>query len=86
MPEDAARLVEGAISNFESRINDLQHYQDTLKRKADDLQKVINDLEGSDIPSDLAEKISIVQDRATVYKVASLAMANVCINSHCFVK
>ncbi|KAM3179099.1 hypothetical protein ACTXT7_001237 [Hymenolepis weldensis] len=78
MPEDAARLVEGAISNFESRINDLQHYQDTLKRKADDLQKVINDLEGSDIPSNLAEKISIVQDRATVYKVASLAMANSC--------
>uniref|UniRef100_A0A158QDM3 Oxysterol-binding protein n=1 Tax=Hymenolepis diminuta TaxID=6216 RepID=A0A158QDM3_HYMDI len=78
MPEDAAKLVEGAISNFESRIGDLQHYQDTLKRKADELQKVINDLEGSDISSDLAEKISIVQDRATVYKVASLAMANSC--------
>nr|CDS32970.2 oxysterol binding protein 1 [Hymenolepis microstoma] len=78
MPEDAARLVDGSISNFENRISDLQHYQDILKQKADDLQKVINDLEGSNVPPDFLEKTTIIRDRAALYKVASLAMVNYC--------
>nr|CDS16093.1 oxysterol binding protein 1 [Echinococcus granulosus] len=78
MPEDGARLVEHALSHFENRVNDLQHYQDTLKRKADDLQRSINELDACNLPPDLIEKICNVMDKATVYKVASLAMVNSC--------
>ncbi|VDO12517.1 unnamed protein product [Rodentolepis nana] len=78
MPEDAARLVDGSIANFERRIIDLQHYQDTLKQKADDLQKVINDLEGSNVPPEFLEKTNIIRDKAAIYKVASLGMVNSC--------
>ncbi|VDK39067.1 unnamed protein product [Taenia asiatica] len=78
MPEDGARLVEHALSNFENRINDLQHYQDTLKRKADDLQRSINELDACNLPPDEIEKICNIMDKATVYKVASLAMVNSC--------
>ncbi|KAM7540389.1 hypothetical protein Aperf_G00000035971 [Anoplocephala perfoliata] len=78
LTEDGTRLIDYAISNFENRINDLQHYQDTLKRKSDDLQRVINELEGFNIPPELSEKVGMIKDKATVYKVASLAMVNSC--------
>lgn len=77
MPEDGARLVEHALSHFENRVNDLQHYQDTLKRKADDLQRSINELDACNLSPDQIEKICNIMDKATVYKVASLAMVNV---------
>ena len=77
MPEDGARLVERALSNFENRVNDLQHYQDSLQKKADDLQKSINELD-CNFPPDLVDKICNIKDKATVYKIASLAMVNVC--------
>lgn len=77
MSEDGTRQIDHAISNFENRVNDLQHYQETLKRKSDDLQRVINELDSFNIPLELAEKVSLIKDKATVYKVASLAMVNV---------
>uniref|UniRef100_A0A5K3F8Q3 Oxysterol-binding protein n=1 Tax=Mesocestoides corti TaxID=53468 RepID=A0A5K3F8Q3_MESCO len=78
MPEDCARLIESALSHFESRVSDLQHYQSTLERKADDLQRSINELETSHLPPDIAEIISNIRDKTTVFKVASMAMVNSC--------
>ncbi len=81
MPEDGARLIDQALSHFENRISDLQHYQDTLRRKADELQRSINELEVATDPTDVAEKFAAVKDRATVYKVANMAMVNVSLNT-----
>lgn len=80
MSEDGARLFELTLSRFESRISDLQHYQDSLRRKADDLQKSIAELEGTTNPAVADEKLTNVKDRGTVYKVASMAMVNVSLS------
>ncbi|VDN15566.1 unnamed protein product [Dibothriocephalus latus] len=76
--EDGPRLIEQALANFDSRISDLQHYQDTLKRKADDLQKSVSELEAVTEPAEIIEHFSNVKDRIAVYRVASMAMVNSC--------
>ncbi len=76
MQEDGPRMMEQAITMFESRLNDLQHYQDTLKRKADDLQKSIGEVEALGESSAEAPE-NLTNNRVTVYKVASMAMVNV---------
>ncbi|KAL7062179.1 hypothetical protein AAHC03_01288 [Spirometra sp. Aus1] len=76
--EDGPRLIEQALSQFDARISDLQHYQDTLKRKSDDLQKSVSELEAATEPSEVIENFANVKDRIAVYRVASMAMVNSC--------
>ncbi|KER27084.1 hypothetical protein T265_05783 [Opisthorchis viverrini] len=74
--DDAIRLVNQTLSKMESQLKDLQHHQETLVRKGDDLQRAVAELENARDPTELTQRFSSVRERATVYKVVSLAMVN----------
>ncbi|KAG5448918.1 Oxysterol-binding protein 1 [Clonorchis sinensis] len=76
--DDAIRLVNQTLAKMESQLKDLQHHQETLVRKGDDLQRAVAELESARDPTELMQRFSSVRERATVYKVVSLAMVNSC--------
>ncbi|VEL41360.1 unnamed protein product [Protopolystoma xenopodis] len=73
---EGVRLVDAALSRLDSRVSDLTHLQTTLTRKADELQRAMSDLEASKESTDANQRFQIVKERATVYRVTSMAMVN----------
>ncbi|CAH8856852.1 unnamed protein product [Trichobilharzia szidati] len=76
--EDGVRLINDALIKLEAHVSDLERHQNTVNRKGEELQRSISDVESARDPTELLQRFNLARERATVFKVASLAMVNSC--------
>ncbi|VDQ15271.1 unnamed protein product [Trichobilharzia regenti] len=62
----------------QAHVSDLERHQNTVNRKGEELQRSISDVESARDPTELLQRFNLARERATVFKVASLAMVNAC--------
>ncbi|CAH8577017.1 unnamed protein product [Heterobilharzia americana] len=76
--EDGVRIINDALIKLEAHVTDLERHQQTMSRKGEELQRSISDVETARDPTELLQRFNLARERATVFKVASLAMVNSC--------
>lgn len=86
LAENGVKLINQTITNIEARVTDLQRNQDVFTKKGEDLQKAISELEIARDPAEVVQRFNVARDRATVYKIACLAILNSCTELTTFVR
>ncbi|TNN05042.1 Oxysterol-binding protein isoform 2 [Schistosoma japonicum] len=76
--EDGIRYINNALVKLEAHVTDLERHQLTVTRKGEELQRSVGDVESARDPTELLQRFNLARERATVFKVASMAMVNSC--------
>lgn len=75
------------IKDLTQRLQDLQACNDVMVKHGTALQRALTDLEALEpSSSDLTAKLKVVNERATLFRIAATAMVNVSSNNKIFVK
>lgn len=75
--ESAKVEVMTAIKILSKKMEDLQMCNDLIVKHGNSLQKSLSDLESADAVGDVTTKIKAINERATLFRIASSAMINV---------
>ncbi|CAH8523774.1 unnamed protein product [Schistosoma turkestanicum] len=76
--ENGIRFINDALVKLEAHVTDLERYQLTMNRKGEELRRSVGDVESARDPTELLQRFNLARERATVFKVASMAMVNSC--------
>ncbi|CAH8562192.1 unnamed protein product [Schistosoma intercalatum] len=76
--ENGIRFINDALVKLEAHVTDLERYQLTMDRKGEELRRSVGDVESARDPTELLQRFNLARERATVFKVASMAMVNSC--------
>ncbi|CAH8553325.1 unnamed protein product [Schistosoma mattheei] len=74
--ENGIRFINDALVKLEAHVTDLERYQLTMNRKGEELRRSVGDVESARDPTELLQRFNLARERATVFKVASMAMVN----------
>ncbi len=69
--------VMTAIKILSQKMEDLQLCSDLITKHGNALQKSLSELESLDSASDMTSKIKAINEKATLYRIASSRMINV---------
>ncbi|VDP80285.1 unnamed protein product [Schistosoma curassoni] len=75
--ENGIRFINDGLVKLEAHVTDLERYQLTMDRKGEELRRAVGDVESARDPTELLQRFNLARERATVFKVASMAMVNV---------
>lgn len=75
--ENGIRFINDALVKLEAHVTDLERYQLAMDRKGEELRRSVGDVESARDPTELLQRFNLARERATVFKVASMAMVNV---------
>ncbi|XP_006894856.1 PREDICTED: oxysterol-binding protein 2 isoform X1 [Elephantulus edwardii] len=76
-PSDKTELPN-TIKNLSLKLDDLSTCNDLLAKHGAALQRSLNELDGLKIPPESSEKLKVVNERATLFRITSNAMINAC--------
>ncbi|KAM6155505.1 oxysterol-binding protein 2 isoform 1-T1 [Rhynchocyon petersi] len=76
-PSDKSELPH-TIKNLSLKLDDLSTCNDLLAKHGAALQRSLNELDGLKIPAENSEKVKVVNERATLFRITSNAMINAC--------
>lgn len=62
-------------------MEDLQMCYDLISKHGNTLQKSLSELESLDSVTDMTSKMKAINERATLFRIASSKMINVCMNT-----
>lgn len=68
-----------AIKILSQKMEDLRLCSDSIMKHGNALQKSLSELESLDSANDMTFKIKAINEKATLYRIASSRMINVCI-------
>ncbi|XP_042523586.1 oxysterol-binding protein 2 isoform X3 [Dipodomys spectabilis] len=66
------------LKNLSLKLDDLSTCNDLIAKHGAALQRSLNELDSLKIPSDSSEKLKVVNERATLFRITSNAMINAC--------
>lgn len=75
--EGAKVEVTTAIKILSQKMEDLQLCSNLITKHGSALQKALSELESLDSASDMTSKIKAINEKATLYRIASSRMTNV---------
>lgn len=78
--ESAKVEVMTVIKVFSQKMEDLQMCYDLISKHGGTLQKSLSELESLDSATDMTAKVKAINERATLFRIASNKMMNVRIN------
>ncbi|XP_040897745.1 oxysterol-binding protein 2 [Toxotes jaculatrix] len=70
--------IQGTLKILVSKLDDLSTCNDLIAKHGAALQRSLSELEGLKVPVEGGEKIKAVNERATLFRITSNAMINVC--------
>ncbi|XP_006869317.1 PREDICTED: oxysterol-binding protein 2 isoform X2 [Chrysochloris asiatica] len=76
-PSDKSELHH-TIKNLSLKLDDLSTCNDLIAKHGAALQRSLNELDSLKIPSESSEKVKVVNERATLFRITSNAMINAC--------
>ncbi|KAM4827454.1 oxysterol-binding protein 2 isoform 1-T1 [Thomomys bottae] len=76
-PADKSELHH-TLKNLSLKLDDLSTCNDLIAKHGAALQRSLNELDSLKIPSDSSEKLKVVNERATLFRITSNAMINAC--------
>lgn len=71
------REMDNAVKTLNSRLEDLQTYNELITKHGVALQRSLSELESHDNAQDVTTKIKAINERATLFRISSNAMINV---------
>lgn len=75
-PADKSELHH-TLKNLSLKLDDLSTCNDLIAKHGAALQRSLNELDSLKIPSESGEKLKVVNERATLFRITSNAMINV---------
>ncbi|XP_063082003.1 oxysterol-binding protein 2 isoform X3 [Cavia porcellus] len=76
-PADKSEL-QYTLKNLSLKLDDLSTCNDLIAKHGAALQRSLNELDSLKIPSESGEKLKVVNERATLFRITSNAMINAC--------
>ncbi|XP_037366794.1 oxysterol-binding protein 2 isoform X2 [Talpa occidentalis] len=76
-PTDKSELYH-TIKNLSLKLDDLSTCNDLIAKHGAALQRSLTELDGLKIPAESSEKLKVVNERATLFRITSNAMINAC--------
>ncbi|XP_051056396.1 oxysterol-binding protein 2 isoform X2 [Phodopus roborovskii] len=76
-PADKSELHH-TLKNLSLKLDDLSTCNDLIAKHGAALQRSLNELDSLKIPSESGEKLKVVNERATLFRITSNAMINAC--------
>ncbi|XP_031196262.1 oxysterol-binding protein 2 isoform X2 [Mastomys coucha] len=76
-PADESELHH-TLKALSLKLNDLSTYNDLIAKHGAALQRSLNELDSLKIPSESGERLKVVNERATLFRITSNAMINAC--------
>ncbi|XP_005396336.1 PREDICTED: oxysterol-binding protein 2 isoform X1 [Chinchilla lanigera] len=76
-PTDKSEL-QHTLKNLSLKLDDLSTCNDLIAKHGAALQRSLNELDSLKIPSESGEKLKVVNERATLFRITSNAMINAC--------
>ncbi|XP_047417992.1 oxysterol-binding protein 2 isoform X2 [Sciurus carolinensis] len=76
-PADKSELHH-TLKNLSLKLDDLSTCNDLIAKHGAALQRSLNELDSLRIPSESGEKLKVVNERATLFRITSNAMINAC--------
>ncbi|KFO23654.1 Oxysterol-binding protein 2 [Fukomys damarensis] len=76
-PADKSEL-QHTLKNLSLKLDDLSTCNDLIAKHGAALQRSLNELDSLKIPSESGEKLKVVNERATLFRITSNAMINAC--------
>uniref|UniRef100_A0A287D909 Oxysterol binding protein 2 n=1 Tax=Ictidomys tridecemlineatus TaxID=43179 RepID=A0A287D909_ICTTR len=76
-PADKSEL-QHTLKNLSLKLDDLSTCNDLIAKHGAALQRSLNELDNLRIPSESGEKLKVVNERATLFRITSNAMINAC--------
>nr|BAG57369.1 unnamed protein product [Homo sapiens] len=76
-PADKSELHH-TLKNLSLKLDDLSTCNDLIAKHGAALQRSLTELDGLKIPSESGEKLKVVNERATLFRITSNAMINAC--------
>ncbi|XP_021066378.1 oxysterol-binding protein 2 isoform X5 [Mus pahari] len=76
-PADNSELHH-TLKTLSLKLNDLSTCNDLIAKHGAALQRSLNELDSLKIPSECGEKLKVVNERATLFRITSNAMINAC--------
>jgi len=70
--------LQNVLRTLNSKLEDIRTCSDLIQKHGSSLQRALVDLEQSDSATDAAAKMKPVNERATLFRITSSAMINVC--------
>lgn len=80
-PADKSELHH-TLKNLSLKLDDLSTCNDLIAKHGAALQRSLNELDSLKIPSESGEKLKVVNERATLFRITSNAMINVSSHAH----
>lgn len=80
-PADKSELHH-TLKNLSLKLDDLSTCNDLIAKHGAALQRSLTELDGLKIPSESGEKLKVVNERATLFRITSNAMINVSTHPH----
>ncbi|KAL0965600.1 hypothetical protein UPYG_G00283410 [Umbra pygmaea] len=77
-PQPDRALTQGALKTLASKLDDLSTCNELIGKHGAALQRSLSELEDLRSPSDGTDKLKTVNERATLFRITSNAMINVC--------
>lgn len=81
-PADKSEL-QSTLKSLSLKLDDLSTCNDLIAKHGAALQRSLNELDGLRIPYESSEKLKVVNERATLFRITSNAMINVSAHPHC---
>lgn len=79
-PTDKSEL-RYTLKNLSLKLDDLSTCNDLIAKHGAALQRSLTELDGLKIPAESGEKLKVVNERATLFRITSNAMINVSVPS-----
>nr|XP_036849269.1 oxysterol-binding protein 2 isoform X1 [Manis javanica] len=76
-PADKSEL-QSTLKSLSLKLDDLSTCNDLIAKHGAALQRSLNELDGLRIPYESSEKLKVVNERATLFRITSNAMINAC--------
>ncbi|XP_055002713.1 oxysterol-binding protein 2 isoform X2 [Sorex araneus] len=76
-PADKSEL-QHTLRNLSLKLEDLSTCSELIGKHGAALQRSLNELDGLKVPQDSSEKLKVVNERATLFRITSNAMINAC--------
>ncbi|XP_061535471.1 LOW QUALITY PROTEIN: oxysterol-binding protein 1-like [Phycodurus eques] len=70
--------IQSTLRTLSNKVEDLNTCNDLIVKHGSALQRSLSELEGIHAAADMGEKIRQVTERATLFRITSIAMINVC--------
>ena len=80
-PQPDRNELQNTVKLLMSKLEDMKTCNDLIAKHGSALQRALSELESMEIVSDHGSKAKVVNERATMFRITSNAMINVCIKT-----